>query len=141
MELKDIYNEIAENNISMCNFKMKNTKARIIQYDTTCIFVDFSKIDSYIEEKEIMAEELGHYKYNAYYTLLSDNNFIDQQEYKATKWKALHLCPLKSILSCFMNGITSYSDIAEKLQIAPITAKFALDYYKENNLLSITNEN
>ena len=139
MELKDIYNEIAENNIYLCSYKMKNTKARIIQDETTCIFVDFSKIDSYIEEKEILAEELGHYKYNAYYTLLSDKTFINQQEYKAMKWKALHLCPLKSILECFMHGITNYVDIAENLQIEPITAQFAINYYRENNLLSFTN--
>lgn len=138
MELADIYSEIARNNIYMCNFKMKKTKARIIQDDTTCIFVDFSQINSYIEEKEILAEELGHYKYSAYYTLLSDKTFIDQQEYKAMKWKALHLCPLKSILECFMHGITNSVDIAENLQIDPITAKFAINYYMENDLLSFS---
>ena len=138
MELTEIYSEIAQNDIYMCNFKMKKTKARIIQDNTTCIFVDYSQINSYIEEKEILAEELGHYKYNAYYTLLSDKTFIEQQEYKAMKWKALHLCPLKSIVECFIRGITNYIDIAENLQIEPITAQFAINYYRENNLLSFS---
>jgi uncharacterized FlgJ-related protein len=101
MNLTELYNLADNNNIDIENWKMKKTKARIISNEDTCIFVDYSQIHSYIEEKEILAEELGHYKYEAYYTLLDDKNFIDKQEYKAEKWKALNLCPLKSILSLF----------------------------------------
>ena len=101
MNLTELYNLADNNNIDIENWKMKKTKARIISNEDTCIFVDYSQIHSYIEEKEILAEELGHYKYEAYYTLLDDKNFIDKQEYKAEKWKALNLCPFKSILSLF----------------------------------------
>lgn len=100
MNLTDLYKEIKKENIDIFNWKMYNHKARIVNDEDCTIYVDYSQIHSYIEEKEILAEEFGHYYYDAYYTLLSDQNFIEQQEYKAQKWKALNLCPLKSILSC-----------------------------------------
>jgi hypothetical protein len=105
MNLTKLYTLEENNNINIENWKMKKTKARIVSNDDVCIFIDYSQIHSYIEEKEIVAEELGHYKYEAYYTLLDDQNFIDKQEYKARKWKALNLCPVKSILSCIKERI------------------------------------
>lgn len=101
MELIDLENVANREKICISNFKMRKTKARIIEYNNTCIFMDYSKIHTYTEEKCLLAEELGHYYYSAYYTLNSDKEFIDKQEYKAMKWKSLICVPLNSILSCF----------------------------------------
>ena len=60
-----------------------------------------SKIHTYTEEKCILAEEIGHYFYNAYYTLNSSKEDIDKAEYKAMKWKSLACITPQSILSCF----------------------------------------
>lgn len=100
MELLELENIAKREKINIINFNMRKTKARIIEYDDTCIFMDYSKIHSYTEEKCLLAEELGHYYYSAYYTLNSDKEFIDKQEYRALKWKSLICVPLKSILSC-----------------------------------------
>lgn len=101
MELIDLENIANREKICIRNFKMRKNKARIIEYNNTCIFMDYSKINSYTEEKCLLAEEIGHYYYSAYYTLNSDKEFIDKQEYKAMKWKSLICVPLNSILSCF----------------------------------------
>ena len=85
MELNDLTNIAEREKIDIVNFKMKKTKARIIEYGNTCIFMDYSKIDTYREEKCLLAEELGHYYYSSYYTLMSDQNFINKQEYRAKK--------------------------------------------------------
>lgn len=103
MELIDLENLAKKEKIDIFNFKMKKTKARIIEYNNTYIFMDYSQIHTYTEEKSLLAEELGHYYYSAYYTLNSDKNFIDKQEYRALKWKSLACVPLKSILRCFCN--------------------------------------
>ena len=100
MNLTNLYEKLNKEKIKVTNWKMKNAKARIINDESAEIFLDYSKIHSYIEEKETVAEECGHYYNDAYYTLLSDQNYIRKQEYKANKWKATHLCPLKSILRC-----------------------------------------
>lgn len=101
MKLIDLENIAKKEKINIVNFKMRKTKARIIEYDNTCIFIDYSKIHTYTEEKCLLAEELGHYYYSAYYTLNSDKEFIDRQEYRALKWKSLACVSLKSILNCF----------------------------------------
>ncbi len=101
MELIDLENIAKREKIDIINYRMKKTKAKIINYNSSYIFMDYSKIDTYTEEKCLLAEELGHYYYSAYYTLNSDKNFIDRQEYKALKWKSLTCVSSKSILSCF----------------------------------------
>ena len=100
MELIELEKIAERENINLINFKMHKNKARIINYDYCYIFMDYSKIKSLTEEKCLLAEELGHYYYDAYYTLSSDQTTIDRQEYKALKWKSLTCVPLKSILSC-----------------------------------------
>ena len=101
MELADLEDIAQREKIDIINFKMKKTKARIINYTSSYIFMDYSKIETYTEEKCLLAEELGHYYYDAYYCLSSDKEYIDKQEYKALKWKSLACVPLKSILECF----------------------------------------
>ena len=101
MELIDLEKIAKHEKIDIINFRMKKTKARIISYNGTYIFMDYSKIDTYTEEKCLLAEELGHFYCSAYYTLSSDKTSIDRQEYKALKWKSITCVPLKSILKCF----------------------------------------
>lgn len=101
MELVELERIAERENINLINFKMHKNKARIINYDSCYIFMDYSQIASYTEEKCTLAEELGHYYYDAYYTLSSDQTTIDRQEYKALKWKSLTCVPLNSILNCF----------------------------------------
>lgn len=137
MNLNDLYNKANIEQIDIFNWKMHNSKARIIYDEDYTIYMDYSQIKSYTEEKELLGEELGHYYENAYYTFASTKYEVEIAEYKAMKWKALNLCPLKSILSCFYDGIYNVYSIAEKLQISVNTVEFAIKYYKDNNLLMI----
>ncbi len=138
MELIDLENISSKEKISLINYKMKKVKSRIV-YNSYCIFMDYSKITSYTEEKCLLAEELGHYYYSAYYSISSSQAEINRQEYKALKWKSLVCVPLNSILNCFKNGICNLLDIAEELQVQPNMVEFAYNYYKNNGQL-FTNE-
>lgn len=102
MNLDKLYDIAEQEKINIINYKMNKCKSRIISYDNSYIFMDYSKINSYTEEKCLLAEELGHYYYDAYYTLSASQENIDKQEYKALKWKSLTCVSLQSILSCFM---------------------------------------
>ena len=135
MNLDKLYNIAEKEKIDIINFKMKKSKARIINIDNSYIFIDYSRIHTYTEEKCLLAEELGHYYFSAYYSFSSSQINIDKQEYKALKWKSLVCVPLKSILSCFKKGICNLSDIATELQVEPTMVEFAYNYYKENNML------
>lgn len=135
MDLIDLEKLAEREKIDIVNFKIRKKKARIVNYNKPTIFMDYSNIDSYTEEKCLLAEELGHYYYDSYYTLTSDKSFIDKQEYRANKWKCVSCVPLQSLLICFKRGITNVTDIAEELSVEPNMVEFAYNYYKDNNLL------
>ena len=118
---------------NILNYKMRKNKARIID---KFIFMNYSNINTYTEEKCLLAEELGHYYYDAYYTLSSSKYEIERQEYKANKWMSLACVPLNSILSCFKKGIYNLFDIAEELNVKPNMVKFAYNYYLDNGKLN-----
>lgn len=141
MELLDLENLAQKEKITINNFKMNNHKARIIKYNGCHIFMDYRRINTYTEEKCLLAEELGHYYYDGYYTFKSNQLFIDKQEYKALKWKSLACVPLNSILNCFLKGICNLWDIAKELNVEPNMVEFAYDYYKENGKLICEQEN
>ena len=62
MNTLDMY-KIAENEkIDVLNYKWNSSKAKIFEIDNKYyIALDTNQIDTAIEEKEILAEELGHY--------------------------------------------------------------------------------
>ena len=62
MEVLDLYNLTDREKIDVINYKWKKAKARIFEIDNEySIGIDYSKINNTVEEKEILAEELGHY--------------------------------------------------------------------------------
>ena len=97
MEIRDLECLVNKEKLNIVNYKMK-PKARIID---NYIFIDYSQIHTYTDEKCSLAEELGHYYYDAYYTLYSSQTDIDRAEYKAFKWKSLACVSRQSILNCF----------------------------------------
>ena len=62
MNVLDMY-KIAENEkIDILDYRWTNTKARIFEIENNYyIGLDYEQLCNSIEEKEILAEELGHY--------------------------------------------------------------------------------
>ena len=59
MDTLSLYKIIDKEKIDIENYRWTNSKARIFEIDNNYyIGIDYSKIDSSIEEKEILAEEL-----------------------------------------------------------------------------------
>ena len=127
-KLKKLYNK---EHIDIVNWKMNKNKARILQGGV--VFIDYSQIDNEIEEKELLAEELGHYYYDAYYNYNSPSSLIRKAEYKANKWKSLNLVTLQDLLSCKEKGINDIPHIAYELQVSPASVQFAYDFYRSKN--------
>ncbi len=59
MELNKLYNLAENENIDILDYKWSNTKAKIFEIDNAYyIGLDNDKLNSSVEEKEILAEEL-----------------------------------------------------------------------------------
>ena len=113
MNVLDMY-KIAENEkIDILDFNWTNTKARIFEIDNSYyIGLDYKQIYNSIEEKEILAEELGHYYCNALYYLDSDKTLIDKCEYRAMKWAYSVLVPFHKLKEKIIQGVDLY-DLAD----------------------------
>lgn len=135
MELNDLENLAERENIKVTNFKMKKKKSRIVNYGSPCIFMDYSRIDSQTEEKCILAEELGHYYYDAYYNIDSDQILIDKQEFRANKWAFKQLISPSKIKNLLSKGINTKYEIAEELGVTENLLCLAYQYYTENNYI------
>ena len=105
MKLNKLYDIAERENICVYNFKMNKTKARIIEHQGTHIFMDYSQIETYSEEKCLIAEELGHYFYHAYYSLSSSQILVDKQEYRAKKWSYYALVPFEKLKLAILKRI------------------------------------
>lgn len=117
MNILDMY-KIAENeHIDILNYKWANTKARIFEIDNNYyIGLDNKQIDNSIEEKEILAEELGHYYCNALYYLNSDKTLKDKCEHRALKWAYSVLIPLQKLKEKIIQGLDLY-DLADYFNV------------------------
>lgn len=97
MELLDLEKKAEQENLEIVNWKF-DKKGRIIN---NIIYINNSLIENERIEKDVLAEELGHYYYSALYSVFDSKSTIEKAEYKAKKWKALALVPPESILRCF----------------------------------------
>lgn len=131
MEVLDMY-KIAENEkIDILNYKWNNVKARIFEIENSySIALDNSKIENSIEEKEILAEELGHYYCNALYYLDSDKILKDKCEYRALKWAYSVLVPLQKLKEKIMQGFNLY-DLADYFNVDCKYMNDCIDFYTE----------
>ena len=117
MEVLDMY-KIAENEkIDILNYNWTNTKARIFEIDNKYyIALDDKQINNSIEEKELLAEELGHYYCGALYYINSDKVLIDKCEHRAKKWAYSVLIPLKKLKEKITQGFNLY-DLADYFNV------------------------
>lgn len=133
MELNKLYNITEKENISVIPFKMKN-KAIIGKLDKRyCIGLNYSKINNSIEEKELLAEELGHYYCNCLYNTYSDEILIRKKEYRARKWVLKTLVPYNKLSELYENGYKYAYEFAEELNVSEELINQAYNYYLENN--------
>ena len=135
MELDKLYSIADKENIPIINHKMKN-KAIICEIDKEYyIGLNYSNFDNSREEKEILAEELGHYYCNALYDINSDEETIRKKEYRAHKWAFSTLAPASSLLKLEEEGCQYSYQVAEALDVSEELVNTAYNYYKENNYI------
>lgn len=133
MNLEKLENLIHKEKIELVNCNMHDTKARIIQDNKNAfIFIDQHRIENSIEKKCILAEELGHYYYDALYSpLFYDKQLIDKNEYKATKWTFKTLINKDKLKKLSKQGYADY-EIAEELGVTEELLEKAYNYYQYN---------
>lgn len=131
MNTFDMY-KIAENEkIDILNYSWTNTKARIFEIGNNYyIALDRKQIDNSNEEKQILAEELGHYYCNALYYLSSDKIQKDKCEYRAMKWAYSILVPLQKLKEKLIQGFNLY-ELADYFNVDCNYMNDCINFYTE----------
>lgn len=99
MNLNSLYN-IAENeNIKVYDWYIEDTKGMYMNYhNINAIALNYNNLSTYIDEKCVLAEELGHYYMDATYPAsTNDKVLIEKQEYRAKKWSYYVLIPFENL--------------------------------------------
>ena len=88
MKLNDLYDIAEKEKIKVYDWYIENAYGAFINVDKiNAIALNYDEIGTSIIEKETLAEELGHYYYDATYPLhCTDTVLISKQEYRAKKW-------------------------------------------------------
>lgn len=135
MELNKLYSIADKENISVFNAKMKN-KAIICKVDNNYyIGLNYQNMGNSVQEKEVLAEELGHYYCNALYNIHSDKETISKKEYRAKKWAFKTLIPSSILLQLKEKGYKYTYEVADELGVSKELLETAYNYYKENKYI------
>lgn len=131
MEVLDLYNLTEKEKIDVISYKWSNAKARIFEEDEEySIGIDYSKIANSIEEKEILAEELGHYYCGALYYINTDIVLKRKCENRAKKWAYSILIPFQKLKEKIAQGFDLY-DLANYFDVDVKYMINCIDFYTE----------
>lgn len=113
----DMYKIAQNENIDILDYNWNKVKARIFEIDNKYyIALDNDKITNSIEEKEILAEELGHYYSNSLYYINTDIVTKRKCELRARKWAYSVLIPLQKLKEKIIQGLDLY-DLADYFNV------------------------
>ena len=134
MGLNNLYDLAEKENIKIYNYNIDDVDGAFINYnDVNAIAMNYKKLDTTTKEKCVLAEELGHYYYDAVYSpFCSDSTFINKQEYRAKKWAIKTLIPPAKLKHRQSDYIY---EMADELGVTEDMLTFAYQYYIENNYL------
>ena len=99
MELDSLYNIAEKENIKIYDWQIEDVDGMYLNYQNiNAIALNYDRLGTYIDEKCILAEELGHYYMNATYPAnTEDKVLISKQEHRAKKWSYYVLIPFENL--------------------------------------------
>jgi len=113
---------------------LREIKAITLESDGTHIAL--SKALHGVEEKEIVAHELGHCEYGGTYNRFSPYDISAKAERRADKWAYLKLVPPGELRAAFRAGIVEAWELAERFEVTDELMVKALEYYMEVGVLN-----
>jgi len=140
MDLNALYQLAEQENIDVFNFPIHNKKAFCIDDGKLqLVAIDYSKLDTTIEEKEIIAEEVSHLKYKLLYFLTDYNNpnfasNVSKTEARAKRRAAEMLIPPEELNEA-LSKTTEIWELAEIFDTSETTVITAIESYKQKSLL------
>lgn len=142
MNLENLYNLAEKEKIKIYDLHIENVNGIYINIDKiNAIALNYDNLGTYIEEKCVFAEELGHYYMDATYPLYCSNlQLISKQEYRAKKWAYNVLIPYESLRKAILNGKTNIPSLAEHFNVTIQFVQKCINCYMQKYGYIITQE-
>lgn len=142
MNLDNLYSLTEKEKIKVYNWHIEDVDGAYINIDKiNAIALNYDNIGTYIEEKCVLSEELGHYYYDATYSLYcQDLQVISKQERKAKKWAYNVLVPYEDLRRAVLSGKTSILPLAEYFDVTTQFMSNCIAFYLEKYGYIITEE-
>lgn len=105
MKLEKLYDLADKENILIYDYYFdEDINGMYLNYDKlNAIALNYTIINNSAQEKCVLAEELGHYYYNAVYPYKNvDKILYEKQEYRAKKWSYYALIPFENLKSAIL---------------------------------------
>lgn len=99
MTIDNLYNIAEKENIKIYGWYIEDVNGMFVNYQNiNAIALNYDNLGTYINEKCVLAEELGHYYMDATYPVSTDDKIlIEKQEYRAKKWSYYVLIPYEAL--------------------------------------------
>lgn len=142
MNLNYLYSITEKEKIKVYNWHIEDADGAYINIDKiNAIALNYDNIGTYIEEKCVLSEELGHYYYDATYSLYcQDLQVISKQERKAKKWAYNVFVPYEDLRRAVLSGKTSILPLAEYFDVTTQFMSNCIAFYLEKYGYIITEE-
>lgn len=135
--LEKLYDIVDKEKISIFENNWSTALARIFEIDDNYIIaLARNNIENSMQEREVIAEELGHYYCNALYYLTDSSLQKSKCEYRAKKWAYSILVPLQILKDKISDGLNSIYDLADYFGVEPEYMNNCLNFYNEIGALA-----
>lgn len=135
MELNKLYSIAEKENIKIYDYNISEVFGMFINVENINAITLNKNLTPY-QEKSTLAEELGHYYYDATYPVsCTDLQLISKQEYRARKWAYNVLIPLEDLITAYKNGLDNIDVLSDYFEVSSRFMSECIDYYKERGVL------
>lgn len=130
-----LYDLANKENIKIYNYSIPDVSGMFINIENINAITLKPSLTPF-EEKSTLAEELGHYYYDATYPVnCTDLQLISKQEYRAKKWAYNVIIPVEDLLSAFKNGLNNIDDLSNYFEVSKEFMNDCIMFYKERGVL------
>ena len=135
MELNKLYDLANKENIKIYDYNISEVFGMFVNIENINAITLNKNLTPY-QEKSTLAEELGHYYYDATYPVTcTDLQLISKQEYRAKKWAYNVLIPVEDLLSAFKRGVDNIDALSDYFEVPRQFMSDCIEYYKERGVL------
>lgn len=99
------------------------------------ILLNSSRHHSRAQELYMMAQEMGHWHTDSYYTIASTVRSRIKAEFQADTWMVLHMVTPVDLRAAFAEGCTELWQLAERFDLPEQIIERAIEIYRAKGLL------